>query len=347
VILTTPVIREVYRTYGHPEITFHTAVPAVLSGNPLVRTLAGPREDSGPRDLVIDLDGACEMRPLMHIVDAYAAVAFSHPLLDKSTESFCPEADQRAVEDLLKHERVNGAAAVVIHPARSWENRTFGTRFWDRVCARLVDFGVPILVVGTRHDVVISDFPKMVRLTDRLTINQIGLPADAPDDLVAALISGEDGGYRMLPAERWNAEFIDSPNDMSVIAQLQAQPGPAVRIEDETVRYVGNVFHGVDHLVRFEPPAGATFGNDISIRLTYPSASHADLTTVGHNLYISFDGTFSLGVSKFMSRANHGRVLRIASYGVIKGLALGVSSDAELDMAKDLPTLTLLSSTIH
>jgi ADP-heptose:LPS heptosyltransferase len=78
------------------------------------------------------------------------------------------------VDDLLARERVNIRAAIVIHPARSWENRTFSTRFWDRVCARLVEFGMPIIVVGTHHDVAISGCPGMVRMTDRLTLNQIG-----------------------------------------------------------------------------------------------------------------------------------------------------------------------------
>jgi hypothetical protein len=210
---------------------------------------------------------------------------------------------------------------------------------WDRLFGYMRDAisqtNCPVLAIN--YDASVARPGEFVRELAQI----LGLQVDTPDQLAAALISGD--GYRMLPNENWTAEFINHSADASIAVLLAAQPGPAVLIEDGTVRYAGNIFFGPDHLIKLEPPSGIAFGNEVTIRLTYPTTHHDDLTGGGHNLYISFDSAFSLGLSRFFSRTDDGRLLRIVSDVPISGLALGISDDTEFGMLKDLPSLSLLS----
>jgi GT2 family glycosyltransferase/ADP-heptose:LPS heptosyltransferase len=139
VILTTPLI---IHLSAMNDIHVTTGCPEVFKNHPAVKTI----NTNFPCDQFIDLDLAYENDPKKHIVDAYAKAAQ------------CPEfrymppwiwGDEHPLPDLKNY--------VVVHAARTWENRTWPAEYWDQVSYHLGSMGYAVIAVGSNSDMKVRD----------------------------------------------------------------------------------------------------------------------------------------------------------------------------------------------
>lgn len=152
VILTTPVIRRLAFEYPKARIGVETYYRDVFRNNPLVFP---PPEDYG-YDSLINLNLAYELRPSMHIVEAYMLQAFGDEGKpeDLQQELFLPERPQI---------RLNPARTyVAVHAAQAgWKNRTLPSATWKEVCERLQRAKLVPILVGTERDMWPLPVPKL------------------------------------------------------------------------------------------------------------------------------------------------------------------------------------------
>lgn len=134
VLLATAVIKRLHDE-GF-DVTVVTRNPEVFSGLPGIAT--SPVAPSGCR--VVDLNKAYEVRPLMHVIDAYSEVAFG----DHATA-------HRPTFNMTRHSVLN-PRSVVLHAARSWPNRTMPVDWWRLVGDGLISSGWAVHWIGTDND---------------------------------------------------------------------------------------------------------------------------------------------------------------------------------------------------
>jgi ADP-heptose:LPS heptosyltransferase len=137
VLSITPITARLRQQYPEARIVVHTAYTNVFEENPHINEVNTIHE----WDLVINLDGAHEVRRDTHAIDAYMEVAFNdHGGPDKSI--------------IFKYPNCNTPFKrfAAIHPNASWANRTFPAQWWDEVVAGLHRAGYPVIVIGTGID---------------------------------------------------------------------------------------------------------------------------------------------------------------------------------------------------
>jgi len=151
VILTTPVIKRLADEHYHSlQIVVETAYPDVFTGNPDVQFTAVEIETSAS-DLVIDLNGASELAPLQHIVDAYAAAAGLRLPIDKTPHLFFSDGGSEIVrgKNMLGMGRDDREPRLVLHPATgAWPGKTWGMDKFRDLSARLMTSGWKVVLVG-------------------------------------------------------------------------------------------------------------------------------------------------------------------------------------------------------
>lgn len=144
VVLTTPVIRRMRRENPTAEIAVATAYPAVFRDSPHdVRINPG---NFAP-DRFVDLDLAYELRPSMHVVEAYMLAAFGDPGEpgDCRQELFDPQRRPPVFAPSLR--------AVAVHATQAgWRNRTLPRATWVSVVQMLRVRGFWPILVGTERD---------------------------------------------------------------------------------------------------------------------------------------------------------------------------------------------------
>lgn len=144
VVLTTPVVRRLRRENPDAEIAVATAYPAVFRDSPHGLVL-NPAEFAADR--FVDLDLAYELRPSMHIVEAYMLAAFGDPgePEDRRQEMFDPRPGPPLFAPSLR--------AVAMHAAQAgWRNRTLPRATWAAVVRLLRAKGFWPILVGTERD---------------------------------------------------------------------------------------------------------------------------------------------------------------------------------------------------
>jgi ADP-heptose:LPS heptosyltransferase len=144
VIMTTPVVRRLRLENPGAVIHVETGCPEVYAGNHHLSEDDGMANGTISYDRFIDLDFAYEASPRMHAVDAYFMTAFGDTDGDKSTTMSWHGAER--------------ADNIIIHPAKSWPNRTLSREFWYKVAGKIINssrFGVRI--VGRSTDSAIRE----------------------------------------------------------------------------------------------------------------------------------------------------------------------------------------------
>jgi len=143
VVLTTPIIRRLKRENPHAVVSVQTAYPDVFRNSPRVDMTAA--SDMGV-SRIVDLDGAYEKRPLMHIVYACMEEAFGYQgeTGDLQQELFF---ERRALFSGRRRKYV------AVHAAHAgWRNRTLPSQTWIDVCAGLKKADLWPILVGTGRD---------------------------------------------------------------------------------------------------------------------------------------------------------------------------------------------------
>lgn len=143
VLLTTPIMRRLRTENPNALIAVLTSYPGVFAANPDI-DWAGASANPGHYDRVIDLNGAYEKRlRRVHPVDAYMEETFGDCAGDKTVVLARAE-----VPDL----GIDWGRAIVIHPARSWRNRTLSVAFWTETARHIASAGYVPAVIGTARE---------------------------------------------------------------------------------------------------------------------------------------------------------------------------------------------------
>lgn len=129
VILTTPIFRRIRKEHPTALIAVRTSYVDVFRGNPDVDAVNV--QDGVSFNRIIDLNLVYERLPKMHIIDAYMMATFGDKgfVSDKST-SLTPLFEPESY-------MVSAHGAILIHAARSWQNRTLPDHVWIAVVAEL------------------------------------------------------------------------------------------------------------------------------------------------------------------------------------------------------------------
>ena len=143
-LCVTPIIAHFRATLGPDAvIDVATATFSAFDGNSDVTGIYPPHHGAEGYERVIDLNNAYEMRPKMHIVDAYAEAAGI--MLSPST---------KALRFGFNDRDYRRGDTVILHCAKSWESRTILRDTWDEVASVLNGKGYKVVAVGTGRDYV-------------------------------------------------------------------------------------------------------------------------------------------------------------------------------------------------
>jgi ADP-heptose:LPS heptosyltransferase len=148
VIMVSPIVRRLRHLYG-PDVVIdvQSNYPDVFYANPHVNASYADASDN-TYDRVIDLDGAYESRPHLHVIDAYMDVAFGfHEWPSKETFLH----PQTPLDELL--DGIEWHRAVVIHPGVSGsKNRTLPMGFWFSLAESLQRRDYQVVAIGDDGD---------------------------------------------------------------------------------------------------------------------------------------------------------------------------------------------------
>jgi ADP-heptose:LPS heptosyltransferase len=158
VLCTTPVIHRLRKEHPDAEIHVQTHHPYCFHLNPMVDILNA--NGAGVFDRVIDLDMAYEKRlRKIHSINAYFLEAFGDTEGDKSTyiKRLYPPGDW--------------SKTIVIHPGRSWPQRTPSALWWTCVIDHLMKAGRRVVIIGTMNDLDLR-IPGITDTRGQLNCNQ-------------------------------------------------------------------------------------------------------------------------------------------------------------------------------
>lgn len=172
VICATPILREIKSRDPSSLIDVQSEVGVILAGNPNINEVTRKTDSARVYDKVVDLDLAYEIRPDMHIIDAFAIAAFGSTINERWTELHYTSEDKAVVDRILEVARINPKSAILIHAARSWENRTFSSDFWTAVCQKMAVNFPSLVLLGGKDDVPVGPSNAVTSLVGRLSINQ-------------------------------------------------------------------------------------------------------------------------------------------------------------------------------
>src|ERR1700730_248124 len=179
VLFLTPILREIKKQNAEAEITVFTTCKSVLEGNPDVTEVLRANEYGwvmqdntisahGGRsfDRYVDLDGAYESRPDMHIIEAYQEV--SGVQTDDRRLHLYPGEEARK----WAKETASIGPYAVIHPhiGQPWMGRNPSIKLMWRVATWLKEKGWKVVKVGTQYT---PGIPCDLNLQGKTTLRQV------------------------------------------------------------------------------------------------------------------------------------------------------------------------------
>lgn len=142
VLLTTPIIRALKRTWPLCPILVWTKFPRLFDGNANIATATQLQQIPDPANtLVIDLDMAYENRPHMHIVDAYAEAA--------GLDEWDTRTQITVGSSALDIGMIGDRRWVALHPGpTTWKGKTWPRDRWIELSDHLMAMGWRRVIVG-------------------------------------------------------------------------------------------------------------------------------------------------------------------------------------------------------
>jgi len=163
VILSTPIARKLHKDAGPKStLTVETDYPGVFQNNPHVsEVLAFGNATEANYDRTVDLDMAYEMKPNMHVIDAYGQNAFGHTDFDKRVELFPDLKASLRIDAFL---RPIASKYLVIHMRKHhWVNRNFSEDFWKEVVLGvLAQTSMKIVQVGAPYEIAFDGSDRLI-----------------------------------------------------------------------------------------------------------------------------------------------------------------------------------------
>ena len=134
ILMVMPIVPALLRKHGQVFLrvapSLHDRLHALLNAPGVLNVTRETRGD------VIDLNGAYELRPHLHPVEAYAQTAGVD--ITNTTRAFCNK----------NYDLMRGKFDVVIHATKSWPNRTLPIAFWAELVATLQRQGLSVACVA-------------------------------------------------------------------------------------------------------------------------------------------------------------------------------------------------------
>lgn len=147
VLFLTPILREIKKQNAEAHIVVNTNCPEVLEGNPDVVAVDRPfNYEIYPAFHRIDLDGAYESRPDMHIIEAYQEVS------GVSTDDWRLRLNPGEEARKWAKERIVERPYAVLHPhiGQPWLGRNPPEILFNQVSHYLAKRGWLVVLVGTQ-----------------------------------------------------------------------------------------------------------------------------------------------------------------------------------------------------
>lgn len=142
ILMVMPLVSALLKKHKHVALQVAPSLYDKIGGLLASPVLDVVREPAGD---VIDLDGAYEMRPHLHPVEAYCEVAGVDPA--DATQAFCNKS----------YSSGHGRFDVVLHATVSWHNRTLPRRFWLDLVAELKRQGLTVACVAQNSAEVVEN----------------------------------------------------------------------------------------------------------------------------------------------------------------------------------------------
>jgi GT2 family glycosyltransferase/ADP-heptose:LPS heptosyltransferase len=176
VLFLTPILREINKQNAEAEIIVCTNCPDVLAGNPDVTAVdAAFQYETFQYEKTtayhrIDLDGAYEQRPGMHIIEAYQEVS-GVSTDDWRLHLYPGEEARKWAKATATCDGMDTRKYVVIHPhiGQPWLGRNPNIKFMWRMIAWLKERGWKIVLVGTQFT---PGIPCDLNLQGKTTLRQ-------------------------------------------------------------------------------------------------------------------------------------------------------------------------------
>jgi heptosyltransferase III len=177
VILTTPIIRELYERHnGQVEITVATRYPEVFKNNPYVSNVIEPMDvNVGLYNQFINLDLSYEQYPKQHIIESYKRIAFGETAeIDPAMDLIADADDIKLVEKFIK-DNVKTKDFIVVHIRKGgWPSRQLSEDFWGDLLEPILDnHDVSIVQVGAPDEGSFSGDDKLVNALGVFSIQQL------------------------------------------------------------------------------------------------------------------------------------------------------------------------------
>ena len=148
VILSTPIVEHLIDE--GKTVQFITAYPDVFKHSPVTAVTPDKVNTLQKSDVFVDLDNVYENNPHMHIVDAYANVSgFS---LDSKQQTLWIEGIEPNSFGMWNRNKNSKVPYIVVHPSRSWPNRTLDIAVWTTVVRHLLQLNYDVYIVGSSRD---------------------------------------------------------------------------------------------------------------------------------------------------------------------------------------------------
>ena len=150
VLMITPVLKRLRQIYPDAKIIVSTDCQNVLKNSPYIDQIERCEKKFLKKiDRLIDLNFAYEKRAHLHVVEAYFQEAFDEKPMDYTLELNVTEKDSFL---LAKKIGVLRRPFLVMHQAKSWDNRTWPKSYWDHLTKRCIAGGYDIAIIGQGED---------------------------------------------------------------------------------------------------------------------------------------------------------------------------------------------------
>ena len=169
VLMITPVLKRLWQIHPDAKIIVSTDCQNVLKNSPYIHKIERCEKKFFKKiDALIDLNFAYEKRPHLHVVEAYFQEAFNEKPFDYRLELNVTKKDYLSLDMKIACLK---KPFLVMHQAKSWDNRTWPKAYWDHLTTRCIDAGYDVAIVGQGEDFFYEgegafDFRKILTLQE-------------------------------------------------------------------------------------------------------------------------------------------------------------------------------------
>lgn len=178
VILTTPIIRELYKKHnGECEITVSTLYSDVFVNNPYISRVIQPNQVNPTEyDFAYNLDLVYERAPHLHVVDAYKNYVFGDDFVlpDYSYDLISTAEDEKYVKKFIA-DHMQDKDFIVVHIRKDgWPSRQLSMDNWGYLLEQVLDnHNVNIVQIGGHNEGSFSGDDKLINGLGKFSVVQL------------------------------------------------------------------------------------------------------------------------------------------------------------------------------